>query len=501
MHMNFTLTSDERRFFSSVAKAAFANPFGRERKAADYEISGLEGEGGEKLLSGVIQVVEEKLDTLLEAGRADLRRYSGKDRHLLTHFLLFHIFHHYYREMDRHIQQQRTAGDEPIGIEFLPKMIHDFRAFGFAAEDVDRNIAIFFQMRRAFFFISTSLVGEGRTMRQLRARLWNNVFTHDLSLYLDSLWNRLEDFSTLLLGETGTGKGLAAVAIGMSGFIPLDRRAGRFETSFTRAFLSIHLAQYPESLIESELFGHAKGAFTGAVGKYDGIFARSSSRGAVFLDEIGEVPVPIQIKLLTILQDRVFAPVGSHQVQRFRGRVISATNQDIDLLLHAGKFREDFYYRLSSDVIRLPSLRERLQEDPGELDRLTEFLLNRIVGHSSGGLMDRVRSALGRDLPADYRWRGNVRELEQGIRRILLNQEYRPAQESPDSEEMDACLGRMAEGAVSIAELTEQYCRNLHGRFGTYQEVARRTGLDRRTVKKILDDTGPKESPTGPGSR
>ncbi len=486
MDMKNSLTQEERGVFSSVAKAAFANPFGKERRIADLEISGLVKSGGDALLPSVINAVDEKVRELIKAGRADIRCYEGQDQRLLRHFLFFHIFHQYLNEMDSHIQEQLLAGPEPIRIKFLDTMIKDFHIFGLRSDEVDRSIAIFFQMRRAFFFINTSLVGKTSPMIDLRVRLWNNVFTHDLSLYLSSLWNRLEDFSTLLLGETGTGKGLAARAIGLSGFIPLNRRSGCFGESFTRAFLSIHLAQYPEPLIESELFGHAKGAFTGAIGKYDGIFARSSRYGSVFLDEIGEVPIPIQIKLLTILQDRVFTPVGSHKTKRFSGRVISATNQNLDKLLVEGRFREDFYYRLSSDVIRLPSLREIIQEDEKELEALIGVLLTRIVGSVESDLKASIASTFRRDLPEDYQWKGNVRELEQGIRRILLNQKYVPTGNEPENDGLEFLSRGLVSGALSIADLTEGYCVQLYDKYGTYQEVARRTGLDRRTVKKIV---------------
>src|SRR5256885_4529537 len=139
----------------------------------------------------------------------------------------------------------------------------------------------------------------------------------------------MEEFSTLLLGETGTGKGTAAAAIGRSGFIPYDDKQHRFAESFTRSFVALNLSQHPETLIESELFGHRKGAFTGAVEAHEGIFARCSPHGAIFLDEIGDVSTPVQIKLLQVVEDRTFSPVGSHERQRFRGRVISATHKPL----------------------------------------------------------------------------------------------------------------------------------------------------------------------------
>src|SRR5207342_3171077 len=171
------------------------------------------------------------------------------------------------------------------------------------------------------------LIGQSPCLKELCRHLWNNIFTHDIRWYDRYLWNRMEDFSTLLLGETGTGKGAAANAIGRSAYIPFDSRRGAFAESFAVGFIGVNLSQFSQTLIESQLFGHRKGAFTGAVEAHEGVFAQCSPHGAIFLDEIGDVSVPVQIKLLQVLQERSFCPVGSHETLRFRGRVIAATNR------------------------------------------------------------------------------------------------------------------------------------------------------------------------------
>ncbi|MDH4317822.1 MAG: sigma 54-interacting transcriptional regulator, partial [Desulfobulbaceae bacterium] len=292
-------------------------------------------------------------------------------------------------------------------------------------------------------------------------------------------------------------KGTAAFAVGCSGFIPYDNQKQRFRESFTKAFLSINLSQFSEQLIESELFGHAKGSFTGAVAEHTGLFSRSSGFGAVFLDEIGEISIPVQIKLLKILQERTFAPVGSDTEQRFAGRVIAATNQSLSTMRRQGTFRDDFYYRLCSDTIVIPPLRKRLLENPEELDLLTARLLERITGKSSPRLLDPVLKNIRKSLPPNYPWHGNVRELEQCIRQILIKGKYTPMEQNESSAPEAAQLGDLLhKGTLDISELNRRYCALLYEQLGTYQEVARRTGLDRRTVKKYIDEEHGKKEPT-----
>jgi DNA-binding NtrC family response regulator len=324
-------------------------------------------------------------------------------------------------------------------------------------------------------------------MRKLRRALWDNVFTHDMRAYRDSLSNRMEDFSTLLFGETGTGKGEAAAAIGRSGFIPYLRDKRRFAASFRDSFIAINLSQFPETLIESELFGHKKGSFTGAIDHHAGVFERCNEHGALFLDEIGEVSTPVQIKLLRVLQDRTFTLLGSHEARRFAGRVIAATNRPWAELRAEGRFRDDFYYRLCSDVIQVPTLRERIADSPGELEDLVRVVVTRIAGEQQGDLVSIALEAIRRDLPRDYAWPGNVRELEQAVRRILLTGRYASdadAQANRDQQFSD--LARA--GQLNARDLLGRYCAMLYRRLGTYAEVASRTGLDRRTARKYVID-------------
>jgi transcriptional regulator with PAS, ATPase and Fis domain len=371
-----------------------------------------------------------------------------------------------------------------VPVPFADEAVALLMRHGFPRADAYRLLAILYQLRRAYYFIDRGLVGRAPCLKELRRRLWNNVFTHDIRAYETALWNRLEDFSTLLLGETGTGKGTAAAAIGRSGFIPFDEKKGCFAESFVRTFTSLNLSQFPEALIESELFGHKKGAFTGAVENHEGAFARCSPHGAIFLDEIGEIAVPVQIKLLQVLQERTFSPVGSHERQRFRGRVIAATNQRLPELRAAGKFRDDFFYRLCSDVITVPPLRERIAEDPRELDDLVASILERVAGSAerAGELRDRLLASVGRD----YAWPGNVRELEQAIRRLLLTGTYEGDHRAVAPDLRSRLTQGLEAGTLDADQLLTGYCTLLHERHRTIEEVARRTNLDRRTVKAYL---------------
>ncbi len=296
----------------------------------------------------------------------------------------------------------------------------------------------------------------------------------------------MEDFSTLLLGATGTGKSLAAHTIGCSGFIPFDLKKRRFQESFTRSYQAINLSQYPASLLESELFGHKKGAFTGAIEQHQGLFARCSVYGAVFIDEIGDIDMPTQVKLLNVIQDRIFSPVGSHEKMRFSGRVISATNQDIEQLRKDGVFRNDLYYRLCSDVIEIPSLQQRLLENPKELSNLISGLLKKIIDQPDADLISRIEKRIHSTVPTDYSWPGNVRELEQCIRRICLVGQYHIAQPPNLKTEHNGFVLSENAGEGSAQNLLQSYCQFIYERHGSYEAVARITCLDRRTVKKYI---------------
>lgn len=482
--LRMRLTDDDRRFFSEVVGAAFSNPFSDERAALDRRIlGGAEGVPQEALLAAVATRVSERLRELGKQRRGGAWPWSGEDGRLVRYALLFDVFHRHLDGWDALIRDQERAGPEPVGARVAARTIEELRAEGFGGAESARCAAIFYQLRRAYYFIERALVGRSAPMKRLRMRLWQNVFTHDMALYERHLAGRLEDFSTLLLGETGTGKGAAAEAIGRCGLIPFDSGKGRFAASFAENPIALNLSQFSESLIESELFGHRRGAFTGAIADHEGAFARCRDFGSIFLDEIGDVAAHIQVKLLRVLQDRTFTPVGGASALRFRGRVIAATNRPIGELRADGKFREDFYFRLTSDVIPVPALRERLADDPGEMEDLVGVIVSRILGGPDAGLVGVILGRLRHGPGQDYAWPGNFRELEQAVRRILLAGDYVAGAAPGAGSRADRLSAGIASGSLTADALMAEYCALLHERLGSYQDAARVAGLDWRTLK------------------
>ncbi len=205
------------------------------------------------------------------------------------------------------------------------------------------------------------------------------------------------DSTVLLRGESGSGKDLFARAIHFS-----SRRA-------SGPWVKVNCGALPENLLESELFGHEKGAFTGAVRQKPGRF-EDASRGTIFLDEIGELPMSLQVKLLQVIEEKTFTHVGGNQPLTVDVRIIAATNRDLEAMVKERQFREDLFFRLNVFPVRLPPLRER----PGDIAPLVEHVLRR-HGASPDKLTPAVMKALER-----YSWPGNVRELENTLERALI---------------------------------------------------------------------------------
>lgn len=480
------LSKIEQAAAEAVNAAAFANPFSEERKRQDERVRSTAARAANRAEPREYPEALFAWVDSLRAKRADYRRFDPRWRDAMRIVFLFDVYHRHVGDLDGLIEREMAKPGTSTRVPFAAAGLARLREHGFEGVEAARFFAIFYQLRRAHYFIVRGLRGAAPCMHEFRRRLWNNVFTSDVRWYDKYLWDRMEDFSTLLLGETGAGKGAAAAAIGRSGFIPFDESRGQFVESFQQTFIAANLAQYPETLLEAELFGYRKGAFTGAVENYQGLFGRCSPHGAVFLDEIGEIGAPVQVKLLQVLQERTFTPVGSREATRFHGRIVAATNRSLDELRQR-QFRDDFFYRISSDIIEVPSLRQRLREDPAELNLLLQALLDRMTGQPSPELAERVAIALSDSPGSDYPWPGNVRELEQAIRRILLTGRYDSNSIRSSGDGSAEPLAQQIQSvSLTAGELLAQYCRRAYARFGTRAETARRLALDPRTVDKYL---------------
>jgi DNA-binding NtrC family response regulator len=473
-------------YFRLISKAVFTNPFGKKRKEILKKILGDKVKKGEDLQEMLSTSVNEHIGIIETKGNANFQLYVDKEREWIRIALLYDVYQKFKNDFDTLIIEQIKNTEKTSPVTFAPDALALLKNRGCSAEEASLYFAFFYQLRRAWHFINNGLIGQSPCMEALRCRLWNNIFTRNPLWYEKFLWNRMEDFSTILVGETGTGKGSAAAAIGRSGFIPFDERKERFVESFTSNFIEINLSQFSESLIESELFGHEKGAFTGAVDTHEGVFSRSSPHGGILLDEIGDISIPVQIKLLKVLEERMFSAVGSHKKQRFEGRVIAATNKSLKELRQQGKFRDDFYYRLCSDVIAVPPLSQQIREHSGTLEELLDYTIQQITGEPAPDLIQSVKNILNKKIGTDYPWPGNVRELVQAVRQIILTQEYSGDQDDKFSDPQHDLYKGIEKGKLNAQEILNSYCALLYQRHGTYEEVARITKLDRRTVKKYI---------------
>jgi two-component system response regulator HydG len=256
--------------------------------------------------------------------------------------------------------------------------------------------------------------------------------------------------TVLLLGETGTGKELAAWDIHRNS----PRAAG--------PFVVVNCAALPETLLESELFGHERGAFTGATSRKDGRFVLAH-RGTLLLDEIGELSLTTQAKILRVLQSREFEPLGSTRTLKVDVRIIAATNRDPAMMVHEGRFRDDLYYRLNVFPIEMPSLRER----PDDLPLLAEHFLQVYSAKNQRRIKALAPETL--EVFRRYSWPGNIRELENVIERgvIVCRGDTLTLQDLPEAlQQLAKWPPPAAEAELDLPELERQLIR------GTLEKVA-----------------------------
>jgi two-component system NtrC family response regulator len=279
------------------------------------------------------------------------------------------------------------------------------------------------------------------------------------------------DIAVLLLGESGTGKELVAQAV------------HRLGVRATKPFIAINCAAIPESLLEAELFGHEKGAFTGAIKQTIGKI-ESANHGTLFLDEIGDIPLAMQVKLLRFLEDQVVERVGGRQQIKIDVRIVCATNQDLVKLIAEGKFREDLFYRINEIALQIPPLRER----QGDAVLLANYFLRRYGAQFSRAFKGFTPDAVS--AIREHRWRGNVRELENRVKRAAV------MSEGPLVSAVDLDLA--APQAVFSLDLREARRRAereaiemaLAQTDGNISKAAKLLGVSRPTVYDLVQEHG-----------
>ncbi len=500
---------EDRRFAHAVARVNAANPFLPERISAEraalgeaFAEAGADWNTRPPVLGLHVnsRLIAERCASAIARVREVARRGTkpaADDALLHEEVAGYWLYHTYSASFDRAIVAALEGQGEGGRVEFFAAFRTDFEAcfqapLGEAAraEGAAHWFACAFQIRRAFHNIFRSLVGGARPMARLRAEIWQSIFTHDLRRYRRTLFARLGDFATLISGPSGTGKELVARALALSRYLPYEPRKAGFGRDFSQGFFALNLAALSPTLIESELFGHRRGAFTGALADRAGWMEECPPTGAVFLDEIGEVEAGIQVKLLRVLQTRTFQPLGGTETRRFEGKVIAATNRDLPEEIRAGRFREDFYYRLCSDQIATPALRAQLDDRPEDLETMVAHIAGRILAEDEVAPFTRRALAwIGRNLGDAYAWPGNFRELEQCVRNLILRGEYRPA--GPLAGAGPADWGAaIAEGRLTAEELLRRYTQEVFAQAGTIKETARRLDVDWRTVKARLAAAG-----------
>ena len=320
---------------------------------------------------------------------------------------------------------------------------------------------------------STTMIGESRALRRVRELIAQ--ITESTA-------------PVLISGESGTGKELAARA--------LHSQSSRRDAPF----VAVNCAAMTETLIDSELFGHERGAFTGANASHKGLF-EAADGGILFLDEIGDVPLQTQVRLLRVLQESEVRPVGAVKSRSIDVRVLVATNIDLERAMREGRFREDLYYRISTFRMELPPLRERREDIP----LIAQFLLDKIArknGRAVKGFTDSALSTL-----VAYQWQGNVRELNNAIEHAatlcsgeLIDVAHLPSSVSAGggaaarrTTAAVSLIGSVSSAPYGVArtrlldDFEQRYLSDLLAATdGNLSEAARRSGIDRSNLRRML---------------
>jgi transcriptional regulator with AAA-type ATPase domain len=503
------ITASDCRFAEALSRLVYCNPFLPERLSLQREAL-----GASRLPQPVVWHKLTELDNNPNLERLEkyARELAARTRQRLAEgataseaelllyedLVLYLLYSSNRAGLDALITPPLEPATAPSARALWKRFLTDFshflglsgRSFPSGHEPA-RVFAGLFQIRRAFYHIFNFIVGASQPSARLRAAVWESIFTHDIRRYTRrSLYEYLGDFPLLVTGPSGTGKELVARAVGLSRFIPWSPQKEQLETDFASSFAALNLSALAPTLIESELFGHQRGAFTGAVSDRAGWLEVCQRLGTVFLDEIGELDSALQVKLLRVLQDRTFQRLGETRMRHFAGKIIAATNRDLAAEMCAGRFREDLYYRLCGDMITTPSLQEQLADSPDELHNLILFVAKRIVPEEAEALASDLAAWIDRHLGRDYPWPGNFRELEQCVRNFLIRKEYHPAYQPAKATTDDprqALATAVAAGTLTMDELERRYYTLVYAQTRSYQDAAGRLKRNWRTVKSKID--------------
>ncbi len=518
-------TKTERSFADAIHRLAYANPFDEDeqttvrRDLAAFDLGLAEEERNRPPIDNPVEFpfadeharrVEAlllKLQSRLRARNTDLQQ---EEQERYEDLIVAAVYL-------RHFSSGNIVNTAAAGAERIPQFrdLHDdmkrwtdvpltFSPFYTRPE---HTFAVFFQYRFALALLESLIQGRSRPVARLRAAVWHSIFPRELRLYGSLLYERMHEVTTLILGPSGTGKELVATAIGLARFVEFDPKRERFVEPFAGAFHPINLSAMPRDLIESEMFGHVAGAFTGATKDRVGWFEKCKRGHTVFLDELGELAESVQVRLLRVLQNREFYRVGDVEPRRFDGRVVAATNRDLSDLIADGTFRADLYFRLCSDVIRTPTLREQLDASPGEIAPLVAHVAGRCLGEKAlpefvGRLTQSTLRWIGQSpsMGQAYGWPGNFRELEQCVRSVMVRGEYHPQprhqgagksrQIEPITVEpstLDRVVAEFRAGSLTLDEVIVRYCSLVHAQTGNVAETARRLKKHRVTVQSRIE--------------
>jgi DNA-binding NtrC family response regulator len=491
----------ERSRLEALGQIAFCNPFSKERERLELQVLGrsvvepvLREEKDERYspwLDEILAISEKALVEASKKRRLD-QRYAERDEDLYRNLFFVWTYHEWIPVLDEIIAsgaENTTRKELNAYRRFLERYEEWAPLFWRDTPECQpaRLFASYFQIRRAFYHIFRFIIGRSAPVNQLRRCVWESIFTVDMLRYQRVLTNRMHNMHTLVTGPSGSGKELVSRAIGQSCFLPFDPQKG-FDRQSKERFLPVNLSALTENLLESELFGHHRGAFTGAVEDRAGYFEEAGPHGCVFLDEIGDAGLPVQVKLLRVLESRGFQRLGETRARRFEGKVIAATNRNLSADIANGQFREDLYYRLCGDRVSTPSLREILDDHPDDMERMVAYIAVKLVGEEeSERFTEQALAFIQRRIGADYPWPGNFRELERCVSNYLIHG-------NDPRENIVSVVSKVTVGdwrsslkqfpEMPLAQLIEAYTQQVWQKNGSYLETARLLEVDQRTVRK-----------------